>query len=316
MKKDVTQKHYLKDAERVADILNGHFFHGEKVIKAEDVVITDGDSFFFKMGKETSQIVKREHDAVYNIVRGADCFILGLEQQNYIDPAMVLRSLEYMTGQYEEQRHEIMRLHEREQDLKADEHISRFSIEDRLRPVIILVIYYGDSEWNGARTLHELLDWSHIPEKWKSMFADYQLHLLEVNKIENLDIYHSDLKLLFGILKYRRDKEKLAAFIEDNMEEFSKVATDLARVIGNYSHTKRILTIIEEKKNKNEGGTLNMIPAFEEMVEDGRKEGRKEGAEQFGRLTRCLLSDCRMEDLKRAIEDEEYREKLLEEYEI
>ena len=89
--------------------------------------------------------------------------------------------------------------------------------------MIILVIYFGDKEWEGARTLHELIDWSGIPDKWKSMFVDYQMHLLEVNKIENLDQYHSDLMLLFGILKYRKDKKKMEAFIEKNKEAFSDV---------------------------------------------------------------------------------------------
>ena len=51
--------------------------------------------------------------------------------------------------------------------------------------------------------------------------------------------------------------------------ETSKVATDPANVIGTYSHTNKIITVIEE--NKNQGGRMNMIPAFKEMVEDGRK---------------------------------------------
>ena len=64
-----------------------------------------------------------------------------------------------------------------------------------------MVIFFGDGEWKGARTLHELLDWTDIPEAWKELFMDYRMHLIEVQKIENLELFHSDLKLLFGFLQ-------------------------------------------------------------------------------------------------------------------
>lgn len=115
--------------------------------------------------------------------------------------------------------------------------------------MIILVVYFGDKEWQGARTLHELIDWSDIPDKWRTMIADYQMNLLEVNKIENLDQYHSDLMLLFGILKYRKDKKKMQEFIQTNKAAFAEVSTDLVKVIREYSHSTEILNIIAEKKN-------------------------------------------------------------------
>ena len=178
--------------------------------------------------------------------------------------------------------------------------------------MIILVVYFGDKEWEGARTLHELIDWSGIPDKWKSMFVDYQMHLLEVNKIENLDQYHSDLMLLFGILKYRKDKKKMEAFIEKNKEAFSDVSADLVKVIREYSHSKELLNMITEKKNEHGKETVDMCQAFREMIEEGREEGR----EQFGELVLCLLEVNRTDDLKKVSKDPVYREKLLQEYGI
>lgn len=176
--------------------------------------------------------------------------------------------------------------------------------------------------------MHELLDWSDIPGEWKAMFADYQMHLLEVKKIENLEKYHSDLKLLFGVLKYREDKEKMTDFISENEAAFKDVSADLASVIYEYSHSQEIFKIIEEKRDKTGRRTVNMCKAFLEMIEDGRKAGREEGREegrregmelygkQFGELVLYLLSEDRTEELKKASKDSIYRQQLMDEYGI
>lgn len=44
----------------------------------------------------------------------------------------------------------------------------------------------------------------------------------------------------------------------------------------------------------------------------GQKEGRKEGEDRIARLNLFLLDESRYEDLKRASQDKEYREHLLE----
>ncbi|MGN1142135.1 MAG: Rpn family recombination-promoting nuclease/putative transposase [Oliverpabstia sp.] len=89
---------------------------------------------------------------------------------------------------------------------------SCFSVEDLLKPVVIVVIFFGDVKWKGARTLHELLDWTDIPEEWKELFMDYRMYLIEVQKIESRELSHSDLKLLFGLLQSKNNKEKLKGF--------------------------------------------------------------------------------------------------------
>lgn len=314
----------MKKSVRIADLLDGFYFKGAQIIRPEDVKKADGQVVLLKNGKPDSKLIERYQDLVFGIVKGVNCFIFCVEEQNYVDPAMVLRSLEYTVGQYEEQHQELMNYHENAKDLEGDEFLSSFSLQDRLKPVILLVVYFGDEEWKGARTLHELLDWTDIPENWKPMFADYQMHLLEVNKIDNLDKYHSDLKLLFGVLKYRKDKEKMADFINDNKAEFQEVSTDLARVIYKYSHSQNVFKMMKAKRNQKGKETVNMCKAFLEMIEDGRKEGIKEGrrlgaeyyAEQFGELVLRLLAENRTDELKIASKDAVYRQQLFNEYGI
>ena len=49
---------------------------------------------------------------------------------------------------------------------------------------------------------------------------------------------------------------------------------------------------------------------------EGRNEGKKAGAERMSALTAKLLGEKRLEDLQRATEDEEFREKLMKEFGI
>ena len=48
----------------------------------------------------------------------------------------------------------------------------------------------------------------------------------------------------------------------------------------------------------------------------GRSEGIQIGAEREQKLTKALLRDNRIDDLRRALEDPDFRQKLLEEYGI
>lgn len=350
MKKDAANKHFLKKPKRIADLLNGYFFKGSQVILPEDIQkITIEQSSYSKDGQSPSQTEERYHDLVCHIVKGVNIFVLGIENQSNMDPSMVLRSMEYTVGQYKNQRRNIRIAHETAGDLKGDEFLSGFSVSDRFKPTALLVIYYGDKPWEGARTLHKLLDWSDIPDEWRFIFADYRMHLLEVNKIENLEDYHSDLKLLFGILNYRKNKEKMASFIEENKELFKSVSNDLLYVISQYSHSSKVMKKIEEYKHidKEEGGTMNMSHALDEIVEDRVNDGIEkrlplevekrlsqeiekripqeiekripqeikkrltENNQKISNLISTLLSENKLAELKKIAEDAVYLEKLL-----
>ncbi|MDE7340074.1 MAG: hypothetical protein K2N80_05855 [Lachnospiraceae bacterium] len=52
----------------------------------------------------------------------------------------------------------------------------------------------------------------------------------------------------------------------------------------------------------------------EEGRKEGREEGRKEGREEILELTRKLIEQNRMDDLKRLAEDSTYREQLFREF--
>ena len=61
---------------------------------------------------------------------------------------------------------------------------------------------------------------------------------------------------------------------------------------------------------------LERADAREEGLEEGRKEGREETLNLINKLNDILLSEGRVEDLKRSISDREYQAQLLKEYRL
>ena len=52
--------------------------------------------------------------------------------------------------------------------------MSRFAKKDRLLPVVTLVLYCGEKPWDGARSLHGMLELDGVPEELKEYVEDYR----------------------------------------------------------------------------------------------------------------------------------------------
>ena len=74
---------------------------------------------------------------------------------------MALRDLEYCTYSYIKQYEKIKEKYPRKKGLCGNEFLSHMKKTDKLIPVVTVVIYYGDEEWDGAKSLYEMMD---IPE--------------------------------------------------------------------------------------------------------------------------------------------------------
>ena len=61
---------------------------------------------------------------------------------------------------------------------------------------------------------------------------------------------------------------------------------------------------------------MTLLQRDRENIELGREEGRKEGSNQMASLIKILLSENRTDDLKRALEDTDFRNELFKEYGI
>ncbi len=106
----------------------------------------------------------------------------------------------------------------------------------------------------------------------------------------------------------REDFEKMAeedTYINEAYEVLQKLSADERKRLEYEARQKAILDYNSQ-----------MSSSREEGIRIGEKCGVKRGENRLNDLNECLVKDGRIDDLKKAIVDEIYREKLYEEYHL
>lgn len=300
MKNDIASKVYLSDPRRIADLINGSFFQGRKVIQWQDIEETNGQLLLVE-GEDDREYGIRHHDIICKAVYGMNFVIVGLENQNDIHYAMVVRYMEYIVKEYASQVRRLRAQHRQNRDLTGAEYLSGISRYDRLHPVIILVVYYGEKKWDAAKELKDMLDWSGIPREWKYFAMDCRMNLLEVNEIQKLDCFETDIKLVFGFLQRRSDGGAVKRFVEDNRQGFSHLAEEAYDMISSLSRTRELESVKSACRTRE--GAMNMCKAIEDLIIEGKLEGKLEGKEEGRKeilriLHRQIEKGCSIQEIE------------------
>ena len=273
--KNAVSKSYLSDAQRFSQVCNNELFGGKDFIKPELLQELDPGSLLVEGIRPEELKVLEKYRDVLKVYKNQILFlILGLENQNDIHYAMPLRQMLYDVLKYESQRAEIEREHREKKDLKGAEYLSGMSKHDRLIPVVTLVVYWGSETWNGAKTLHEMLDIPPDLEQYKSIINDYRMNLLEVCSMKNLEEYSGELKALFGFVKYQKDKESMKKFVEENEALFRTMTPETVQAISVLGNARQLEKYLGKGAEEEE---IDMWQALEEMIMEGKSEGKAEG---------------------------------------
>ena len=299
-KADIAVKNWLNDRERFADLFNGTVFGGKQVVLPEeledmdretDIIITD------KGGKERG--VQRYRDLVkrwnYEILLA----VLACEIQDKTHYAMPVRnmlqdSLTYTDqirslwrkrgygrnssnakGQKKKENGQGMTRH-----LSAEEYLSRFRKEDRIYPVITLVFYYDVKKWDGAVELYDMFRLDALLKKEiliKDYLPNYKINLLDAGSVEDVSRFRTDLQQVFGMLKYRGEKEKLQRYMQENRDYFGQVDVETYQALGAFLHSGKKL---KEVVDSGEEEQIDMCKALDDIYADGVKDGEKAGRTQ------------------------------------
>ena len=84
-------------------------------------------------------------------------------------------------------------------------------------------------------------------------------------------ILPEDLQVILTMLKYRKDKDGLRNYVNQNKKFFQKVDHETSQAMKAFLNMKHIPG---ETENKEE--TINMCKAIQEMYDDGVRQGRDE----------------------------------------
>ena len=290
-KADIAVNHWLSDNERFADLFNGAIFEGERVVLPDELENQERESDIIISGKTGSPESRSKYrDIVKRWRKGPELAVLACESQRKIHYAMPVRNMLYDSLTYTEQIRMRWKTHEKErkkkectsggidrnQSVTTDEYLSRFHKTDKIYPVITLVFYYGLRQWDGPRDIYGMFETE--GEETRRILdrcvPNYRLNLLDAGDISSPEQFHSDLQQIFGMLKYRGDKEKLQTYMQHNREYFGNIDIETYQAIREFLHSEKMLKSmpVSEQEVK-----IDMCQALEDLYKDGVKDGKLEG---------------------------------------
>ena len=305
-KEDVYESDYLENAEIFADLVNGVLYQGEQVVKPEELAEQDGELRSI-LGEHTKKTI-RDKVKLWN---GAMLAIFAVENQTKVDYHMVLRAMLMESMAYDKQWKRLRMKYERERTerlacvkmkasrrnkagleaaesenaLTPDEFLSGMRREDKFIPVITIIIYYGkEKPWDGAKTLHELLDIKGNAEKILPFVSDYKLNIFDYHDYNDFGQFHTELQSVFEFLRYSTNKKALADKLEEHKENYRMLSSQAKVLLARIANIKKIPNVTGEKFRK---GDFDVCKAFKDMKEEGRIEGEKRGrieGEKRGRI--------------------------------
>lgn len=293
-KEDVYESDYFENAEIFADLVNGVLYHGEQVVKPEELKEQDGE-----LRSILGQNVRKTIRDKVRLWNGTALAVFAVENQTKVDYHMVIRAMLTESMAYDKQWKALKMKYERETTpesvelrtvesteaakavpLTPDEFLSGMRKEDLFTPVITIVIYYGKKKhWDGARTLHELLNVNGSAEKILPFISDYKLNLFDYHEHENFEQFHSELQSVFEFLRYSDDRKLLEEKINRQKEKYGQLSRPAKILLTKLTNIKKLSDITEENFEK---GDFDMCKAFEDMKEEGRIEGRAQEIIELG----------------------------------
>ena len=219
--------------------------------------------------------VQKYRDAVKRVVMGMNFAVIALEHQDLVHYGMPVRVMLEDAAGYDEQMRRIQKKNRKARGLSRGEFLGGFRKEDRLNAIFTIVLYYGAEPWDGAGDLYSLINFEEIPEGLKNLFNNYRLHVLEVKRFKDTDLFQTDLREVFGFIGFSGDKEAERSYVFGHRESFEQLSEDAYDVITVMSGSKELEAVKETYREK--GEKINMCEAIRGMIEDGRIEGRLEG---------------------------------------
>ena len=244
---DTVTKEYMRSNKVFADAFNYLIYDGEQVVKSALLQELDTTEIAIPFALDENEnsaedVVQKYRDVLKSAVIMQDAevsyILLGVENQTEIHYAMPVRNIIYDALQYGKQISEVAKRHKSKGDRKGHnkgEYLSGFYKEDRIRPVITLVVHFGADEWDGPLSLYDMMDLKN--ERLLEYVQNYRIFLIDPYKLTKDDLkkFSSSLGDVLGYIKYSKDKKALSKFLNDN--QVMIMDNDAARVIRDVTNT-------------------------------------------------------------------------------
>ena len=270
-KNDVALGAYFSDPQIFADLFNAWMYGGKQVIDPGSLMTEDS----VQPRPEYARPYKHVRDVVKMYQKdGVQLVLLGIENQEQIDYSAPVRIMQFDGADYQNQVRRTEEENRKRLGLKTG--LPAFFREDRIVPVITLILYFGEEEWDRPVRLHDMLAFPKGDTRIKMLVPDYPIHVISVrrNGSAGMDIslLHTELRQVFGFLQHQEDKEGLKRYVEENRAVFSQLSSNAALFLAASAHETRLLKGLNRKEEH-----YDMCRALDEWYADGVSEGEKIG---------------------------------------
>ena len=250
-RKDNILKDYMSKNEIFADIVNYYLYDGKDVVKETDLkeldttFVNDNDEIFEKTRDLLKEVTIKEDNKITYI-------LVGIENQLKIDFEMIYRVLLY----------------------DGLTHRKQVKMNDDIKPVITIVIYYGRKKWNAPRSLHE---YHKIDGRLQNYIPNYHLNLIEPYQMKDEDIekFKSDFKAICDFIRCSNSVEGIDKLREKN---YNGIGKDTVGVINYITDSKLMFDEKEDRLDMCKGLDEFAARAKAEGEVKGKAEGKAEGA--------------------------------------
>lgn len=277
LKPDIIIKNYWHNDEQFADFFNAVLFDGQQIIKPDELEDLDTEQSSILEHRKYTESIGASRDNVKirkkSMLYGVEFVILGMEGQEHIHYAMPMRVMGYDYGTYKKQYDANIAKYKDVKGLSEDEYLSRMKKTDKFIPVITIVVYYGEKPWDGATSLHGMLN---IPKEMELFINDYKMHLVEARK-NNLKLHNINNRDLFNLLEILLNKSGKLNEIREKAINYAKehsVEKSVIMTVAGAANCKLDYNLIAER------GDADMCTVFEETRKEGVIEGVAQGITQ------------------------------------
>ena len=273
--KDTITKDYMADNRVFADVFNHMLYKGKNIIDPDTLHPLDTTAVAVPYGSGRSEVpIQKFRDEFksFNVMHDGSriYLLLGIENQSEQHYAMPVKNMVYDALEYAGQVENSTKSHRKagQWSSTSGEYLTGFYRNDRLIPVITVVVYFGSDNWEAPRSLHEML--SVQDPEILSMVPDYRINLFSPAEIkdEELNKLQSNLREVMLFIKYAKDKRKLQELTSRD-SGLQALEIKAARVIDSITGLNLRFTETER--------VINMCQAVQEMCDDARTAGLAEG---------------------------------------
>ncbi len=278
--RDITQKEFFANEERFADLVNAICFRGREIVRPEELT-TEPESV---RKADEMAILERTCDVVRKQAKNGVIYaIYALENQDKVDYRMLVRVMVEESLAYDKQSKSIAKINKiRHEGMTGDEYVAGFRKGDKLTPVYTIVVYWGDKEWDEAKSLRELVD---IPEENEAlrqemlqMLPDYRIKVFDLNKEKDFSVFGETLRTVFEFYANHNNAVAMREYMDTHQDEMEALDREskffLATMLGQKKLRKELL------KKTEKGEDEDMCKAIDDMIKEGELRGIEIGMEK------------------------------------